>query len=252
MSCLKFFNTNLIDSSVITPSTVNANFPVSNLKDARRTKVFRSNTGSDNIVFDFGSAKDIDSFFIVGDPRTGLGVSSVTLELNSSNSWVSPAFSQVITLDTVFNLGISTFANQNYRYARLVLTSSSTYCELSKVFIGKHIDLGRGPSFNWSYQSDDLSKIQENRYGQKFVDTIIRQKKLNMSFNLLTKDQLSQLLEIIDSKSKTLPFFVELGDNTMIGNHDRFSGMVYLSSLPSVSNSSFSRYEMSMQLEEAT
>lgn len=252
MSCLKFFNNNLVDSAVITPSTENANFPASNLKDPRRTKVFRSTAASSNIVFDFGSAKDVDSFFIVGDLRTGLGVSTVTLELNSSNVWTSPAFSQVITLDSTFNMGVATFTLQNYRYARLVLTSGASFCELSKVFIGKHIDLGRGPSFNWSYQSDDLSKIQENRYGQKFVDTIIRQKKLNMSFNLLTKEQLSQVLEIIDTKSNTLPFFIELGDDNIINNHDRFSGMVYQSSNPSISNTSFSRYSLTLQLEEAT
>jgi len=252
MSCLKFFNNNLVDTAVITPSSEDATFPASNLKDPRRTKVFRSNTSSDNIVFDFGSAQNIDSFFIVGDIRTGLGVATVTLQLNSSNSWGSPAFSQVITLDTVFNMGIKIFTQQTYRYARLILTSGASFCEVSKVFIGKHIDLGRGPSFNWSYQSDDLSKIQENRYGQKFVDTIIRQKKLNLSFSLLSKDQLDQLLEIIDSKSYTLPFFIELGDDTIISNHDRFSGMVYLSSIPSVNNSSFARYALGLQLEEAT
>lgn len=252
MSCLKFFNNNLVDSAIITPSSEDANFPASNLKDPRRTKVYRSTTSSDFLGIDFGTAKEIDSFFIVGDPRTGLGISSITVEIDPGGNWFMPAFSQTVTLDDEFNMGVIVFPIINSQYAKISFTSSGSFCELSKIFIGKHIDLGRGPSFNWSYQSTDLSKIQENRYGQKFVDTIIRQKKINMSFSLLSKDQLAQLLEIIDSKSNTLPFFIELGDDTIINNHNRFSGMVYLSSIPSVSNSSFARYALGLQLEEAT
>jgi len=56
MSCLKFFNLNLVDSATLTPSTENLNFPASNLTDPRRSKVFRSTTKSDNIVLVVGSA----------------------------------------------------------------------------------------------------------------------------------------------------------------------------------------------------
>ena len=252
MSCLKFFNDNLVTatSTVGTPSTVNASFPLSNLSDSRRTKVFRTTANSGNIVFDFGSPKTIDSLFIVGNSQTGLGINSLTLELNSSNSWASPAFSQVITLSSKFNQGKATFTAQTYRYARVVFTSSASFCEISKLFIGQAIDLDRGPSFNWTYKSEDLSKVVENRYAQKFVDIISRQKRLSLSINLLNKDQLDQLFEIYDSKGLTYPFFIELGSDNMINDNRRFSGLVYLSSIPTITNNYFNRYSLTIEVEE--
>jgi hypothetical protein len=38
----------------------------------------------------------------------------------------------------------------------------------------------------------------------------------------------------------------------MINDHRRFSGMVYLNSMPTITNTSFGRYSMSMSMEEAT
>ncbi len=252
MSCLKFFNDNLVTetTTIGTPSTVNASFPLSNLNDPRRTKVFRTTSNSGNIVFDFGSAKAIDSIFIVGNSQTGLGINSLTLELNSSDSWGAPAFSQVISLSSEFNQGIASFTSQTYRYARIVFTSSASFCEISKLFIGQAIDLDRGPSFNWTYKSEDLSKVTENRYAQKFVDIISRRKRLSLSLSLLNKDQMELFFSLYDSKGLTYPFFIELGSDNMIDDHRRFSGLVYLNSIPTITNTYFNRYSLSIEVEE--
>jgi hypothetical protein len=37
----------------------------------------------------------------------------------------------------------------------------------------------------------------------------------------------------------------------MINDPNRFSGMVYLNSIPTITNTSFGRYSLSMTLEEA-
>jgi hypothetical protein len=72
-----------------------------------------------------------------------------------------------------------------------------------------------------------------------------------MQLSLLSKTQLEQIFELYDNNSTTKPFFVSLGDDVMITDHRRFSGMVFFNSIPTITNTSFGRYSISMQLEEA-
>lgn len=248
---LKIFTGNLIDNATFTASSQNLNFPPSNLKDPRRTKVFRTLTNTDTLILDFQETSEIDSIFVVDEPRNGFGVSTIALDLNSTSNFTSPAYSDTLTFSTVHGVGFKSFAQQDYRFARLSLTSTLGYCELSKVFIGKELALGRGPNFNWSYQDKDLSTIKENRYGQRFVDVITRQKQINISLSLLDKDQLDKIFKLYDENSTTKPFFISVGCVNMINDPNRFAGMVYLNSVPTITNTSFGRYSLSMTFEEA-
>jgi hypothetical protein len=251
MSCLQFFSGNLIDQATFTPSTENLNFPTSNLKDARRSKVFRTTSNTSTLILDFQETSEIDSIFIVDNPRNGFGISTLSFDLNATSNFTSPAYTDSLTFSTIHGLGYKIFTQQDYRFARLNMTSALGYCELSKVFLGKHIDLGRGPNFNWSYQNKDISTSRENRYGQKFIDIIGRQKVLNIALSLLNKDQLDQIFQIYDDKGTTKPLFVTIGDDTMVNDHRRFSGMVYINSVPTITNTSFGRYSLSLSFEEA-
>lgn len=248
---LLFYTGNLVNGAFITASSENLLFPVSNLLDPRRTKVFRSNTGVDSIIFDFQETSEIDSLFIVDEPRNGFGISTISLALNATSNFTSPAYTDTLTFSTKHGVGFKSFDLQEYRFAKLSLTSALGYCEISKIFIGKALDLGRGPSFNWTYQDKDLSQSKENRYGQKFVDIITRQRQFNISFSLLNKDQLDLLFELYDKHSNTKPFFVSIGCDTMINDVNRFAAMVYMNSVPTITNTSFGRYSLSMTLEEA-
>jgi hypothetical protein len=252
---IRFYVENLVDQAIsITPSTENALFPASNLQDHRRTKVFRSTTNSDNIVFDFGETSDINSIMIVDDPLNGFGVSTVTLELNGTNTWGAPAFSQALTFSTEHGVGYAEFSTQSYRFGRLVCTSSNSYIEIAQVFIGESVQIGpdRSPNYGWSYQNEDSSRITKNRYGQRFVDVIDRNKNVNMSFGLLTYEDMEDVYTILDHCGETKPFFMRLGCNSINVQDDRrFSGMFYLTSVPQVTNTSFNRYSLSFSLEEA-
>lgn len=248
---LKFFTGNLIDNATFTASSQNLNFPPSNLNDPRRTKVFRTLNNTDTLILDFQETSEIDSIFIVDEPRNGFGISTLALDLNATSNFTSPSYSDTLTFSTVHGVGFKSFTQQDYRFARLSLTSTLGYCELSKVFIGKELALGKGPSFGWSYQDKDLSTVKENRYGQRFVDVITRQKQVNISLSLLEKDQLDKIFKIYDENSNTKPFFVSIGCVNMINDPNRFAGMVYLNSVPVITNTSFGRYSLSMTLEEA-
>lgn len=248
----EIYSDNLIYQSTITASSENLLFPVSNIKDPRRTKVFRSVNNSDNIVLDFNETSDVDSFLITDNKFTGFGISTIILEFNATNEWSSPAETETITFDSVFGLGIAEFSVKSYRFCRIVMTSTLGYCEISKFFIGKKMELGRSINFGWSIKENELSTKQSNRYGQIFIDVIARQKVINASLGLLDKDQLDKINQWLDTVGETKPFFIKIGCDNMVNNNKRFSGMFYLSDIPTISNQNFGRYNMSMSFIEAT
>lgn len=248
----EIYSDNLVRQSIITASSENAQFPVDNILDPRRSKVYRSTSSSASIVFDFGETSEVDSFFLVADKRHGLGVSTITLEFSHTNVWSSPAATEVITLNAEYNAGYKEFAVKEYRFCRMVMTSTLSFCEIANVFIGKKLDLNRSINFNWSIKDNELSRKQTNRYGQIFSDIINKQRVINASLSLLDKDQLDKINSVIDLYGETKPFFVRIGCDNMVNNPLRFSGMFYFNDIPQISNPNFNKYNLSFSLIEAT
>ncbi len=230
-----FLYDNLIKSATLTPSTVSAQYPASNLVDDRRSKVYRSTANSANIVIDLGSAKDLDSFCIVHN-GTSFGITSITLEFNSSDSWASPAVSQAITLDTTHGIGYHIFnTTQTYRYARIVLASSLAYCEVSKIFLGKYASIGE-LTFEYpiKYKQNNNSTVTKNRLGQRFIDLINTQKEISGSISTMTKEELAPLLTMLDYTSFTLPIWLIFPQGNITTDNDRISGYYYLKDDPTL------------------
>jgi len=247
----EIYSDNLIHQSIITGSSQNALFPLSNILDPRTSKVYRSTDSTANIVFDFGETSEVDSFFIVGDKRNGLGVHTITLEFSHTNVWASPAASEVVTIDAAFNSGVTEFTTKSYRFCRLVATSTLSYVEIANIFIGKKLGLNRSINFNWSIKDNELSQKQTNRYGQIFSDIISRQRQISASISFLDKDQLDLINSVLDQHGETKPFFVKIGCENMVNNNLRFSGMFYFSDIPQISNPYFNKYNLSFSLIEA-
>lgn len=251
--CFKIYSTNLVDQSTIVASTENALFPVSNLQDPRRSKVYRSTTNSDNIVLDFQESSEVNGIFLVADKRAGFGVSSVVIEFNGTDSWGAPPYSISVPFSPVHGIGyVELPSTISYRFARIVLTSSLGYCELSKVFIGKDIGLTRSIGFGWTIKDEELSQKQKNRYGQTFVDVILRQKIIGFALRNMQKEDLALINNMLDRIGETKPFYLRLGDDTMVDDYRRFSGPVYLDDIPTITNAHFNRYNLSMSVKEVT
>lgn len=248
--CFSLYGTNLVDTATSTASTINAQFPLANLLDFRRSKVFRSTSNTSNVVFDFGSAKTVNGIFILADKRNGFGGQTMTVEFNSSDSWGSPAYSIAIPLSESLKLGNVSFPDISYRYARVVITSSLGYGELSKIFIGQKIALTSTINFGWSYKNEDTSIKSKNRYGQIFTDLISRQKTLSFMFKNITKDDLDLINLMLDDKGENKPFYITIGNDLMAVDYRRFSGGVVIDDIPTVTNSSFNRFNLSMVTKE--
>lgn len=252
MNGFEIYSNNLIYQSKITASTQNAQFPLNNILDPRTSKVFRTTASTGSIVFDFNETSEVDSFFIVGDKRNGLGVHTITLEFNHLNEWTAPAATVSALIDAEYNSGFVEFPVKEYRFCRMVMTSTLSYCEIANIFLGNKLNLGRSINFNWSIRDNELSTKQTNRYGQVFSDIIGKQRTVNAGLSLLDKDMLDKINYMIDFYGETRPFFVRIGCDNMVNNNLRFSGFYYFNDIPQISNPSFGRYNLSMTLVEAT
>lgn len=250
---IKILATNLVDQSVISATSENLLFPLSNLKHPFRSKVFRSTSNSTSVVFDLLETSEIDSIMVVPEKRNGFGVASITLELNATSDFSTPGFSVALEINTKHNLAKAFFALQEYRFARIVLTSTLGYCEVSKVFIGKAIEFenGSGIDLGWKYQDKTLSTSKKNGYGQKFIDKRPRQKNISFALRALNQDELDQVFELYDGNGSTKPFFMFLGTADMINDPARFSGMFFMENEPDILNRSFALYDLGVQIEEA-
>lgn len=252
----KFLVYNLLPEAVITPSSVDAQYPASNLVDDRRTKTFRSTSNDTSIVLDFGTARAMDCLLMVDSGISSFGFITATIELNTSNTWVTPAYTQSVTIDSDNGFAYAEFSSkQTYRYARLVLTNTAGYCEVSKFFIGEAVDLGDiGFNYPVKFNKGTNATVQKNRLGQRFIDEINSQKTLSGSINNLTPDELDKVLEITDYASFTKPIWVYFPSNQshLINNPNRLSGYYYLKDDPDDTLSAGNYWSLSFQLEEGT
>jgi hypothetical protein len=256
MSCTKFYFNNLALDAVLTPETENAQFPVENIQDARRTKVFRSTSNSDFIYFDFGSAEPIDSIFLVGHTLDGLGFTTASLELNSVATWVgSPGATIAITVDSANNIAFGELGSPvTFRYAKLILTSTLGYCEVSKIFIGVGENLGTENDFSYPLNVTfaNNSTIQKNRYGQRFVDEINEQKKFSGDLKTMTNAEVEVIHDLARQNSNTKPFFLRISNVNVFTDNDRVNGYYYLTSEPQFSYESGGFWSVSLAMEEGT
>lgn len=251
---MKFYAYNLVDqdTTVITPTEEVALFPISNLKDIRRTKVYRSSTNTVTIVFDFINPQPVDSILLADNPLTGFNFNTpVTVQANATDEWSSPAIDTTLTnKDDEHGIAyLELTSPENYRFWRLSFNSTS-YVELSTLFIGKRIEFtDSGIEFGWSYQDRPNVTKTENRYKQAFFDEINEQKIISATMRYLNKDEIDQVFEMYDYNGVTKPLFVRI-DCDILNNRNRFSGYMRFINKEPIVNSAPSLYDFTFRLEE--
>lgn len=249
---ITFYSDNLVDQANITADSENLQFPLINIKDQRRTKVFRSTENNSSVVFDLMETSTIDSFLIVSNPNDGFGVSTVTIEANATNEWSSPAFTTTLPFSIKHGIGLRELDTAiNFRFVRFVLTSSLGYCELSNVFIGKKTKPGRGLNYGWSFKDEDLSEVKLNRYDQQFADLIGRQRIFNGIIQNLDDVNLELLFSVTDKKGKVKPLFVKIGCADSYVDPYRFIAMVFFQSIPTNTQRFYKNFGFPVALKEA-
>jgi hypothetical protein len=231
-----FFAHNLVPDAAITASSANNQFPLINLKDTRRTRVFRSTSGSVQITFDLGSIKDIDAVLLVDSGVSGFGFSSGVVQLSDDNIWDGVPTHE-IEIEGKFGFAELLFPEtQQSRYVKISFENTGeSFCEISKIFIGEKSSVGDlSFSYPLTYRHKTNANIQKNRLGQLFIDEINKQKELEGSFNTINKSELEDLFKILDHVSTTIPLWIWFPEGAMTENNKRISGYYFLDGDPSM------------------
>lgn len=121
---------NVIADATITPSTEATGYEVENLYDGNPAKPWKATATTGNIVFNFGSAQNIDLVALIHHNLTaGL---EVRIQGNASDSWGSPTLNQAITIPAYDEDGfpvnpwidLSALSN-SFQYWRLVVVGTN-------------------------------------------------------------------------------------------------------------------------------
>lgn len=249
-----FLVNNLINQAEFLPDSVNAQYPAENLKDIRRTKVYRSTTNAANLVLDFGTQRDINIVALVDAGNTGFGFDDITLELNHTNSWATPIYSAPISVDYLNGFAYLILpSTYSVRFARLVITGSAGYCELSKVFIGESYNIGE-LSFDYpvTYKQNNNASVSKNRLGQRFIDEINTQKEISGNISTMTKEEVAPLMEMVDYASFTNPIWLVFPEGNITTDNDRINGYYFLKDDPTMSFVVGNYWNTSLSFEEGT
>lgn len=260
MAKIRLLTFNLItqDATIISANSENSLFPLSNLKDSRTTKEFRTQTGttSAQVVFDFITTEPVTDVAMVGNSLQGFSLDgTVTIEANITNTWGSPGFSTSLAISDFYNFGHTSFAEENYRFWRLSFSNAIDFTGLSNVFIGKNLmedPFERNINFGWSYENRSNSKFQQNRYKQRFFDKVNNQKIIGATFSNLNKTDYEALQDAFDLNDIFEPLWAVIDPNESFStDKERFAGQFFINKIPQAKNTSFSRYQLNLSLREA-
>ena len=110
MGCSKIFNYNLINQEITNILGVNGNalFPANNIKDAQTTRVYRSTTSTDRIIFDIVSKMSEEDKFLLGKKN------SVTLA--EFNLYKDTLLGGAVTIEDIPNKEFQKILSKEFSY----------------------------------------------------------------------------------------------------------------------------------------
>ena len=218
---IKFFWNNLFDSATLTASSADADFPVSNLKNPLRKKVWKTSgetSGTASLVIDHGAATSVSSI-ILANYDWSSAPSTLDLEFNATDSWGAPSETEALTWAATpdaygnKNVIVKTFASKSYRYNRLNVVYSPgavpTDWELGRVFVGSYFEPTRDYLNTHSEVIIDDSIISTSVGGQKYVDEIEKYREKRMNFMVTTYAQWRSFQLLFNSIGIGKDIFVE-------------------------------------------
>ncbi len=260
MSNIKFFNFNLVNQRVTDiledVGGANAFFPVTNIADDRTTKVYRSPDGVllASVVFDFKTVEDVDSVLVVPDSVNGnFGFTSLTIEANATNVWGAPAFTTALVPNDEEGFGFKAFPIENYRFWRITGVNTSGFVEISKVFIGKAVELLENNwGMGWTRKLKDRSTSQENNYGQEFWNLRNKIVTYRGGFELLTPTEFETILGIYEANGRHTPCWVMMDqEGVVFDTIEKFSAYGKLANDPPQKNQAFKLFDMPMVIKQS-
>lgn len=256
MSNIAFLSENLADAAVLTltTGTENAQFPLVNLTNDATAVKFRSQENDVVVLFDLQQTRAIDTFALHGDTNSTLGVTTVSVKTSLTTDFTA-ATAIPITLSPENLIGYEFFTEVNHRYVELTLSGTGSFAELSKVFIGKRVELEfQNLSIDsFRYGRRDNSITSANSYDQLFVDKRNSTKFVSGSLQFCTKTEQETLDEIFNRHQRSVPLWMIIDRNSQAINDGQFKLTTYgyLQDVPLWSANGGQHYSANIRINQA-
>jgi hypothetical protein len=209
---MRLFYKNYADIATLTEGTQNIYFPVENLQDVDKDKLYKDlgTTTSWSVVFDCLTAIPVTSCILFNHNLTG-GETNIKVEGNDTNVWTAPAVSETLTYaaDTI----LKNFTGGSYRYWRITFTKANAtdIRSVGRVYLGPSL-LARSPDRKGlSVGVTDNATITTTDDGKVFAaaKNIIRNWTIPWS-NLLASSGATTLLAIMTDLGAHTPLFFQI------------------------------------------
>jgi hypothetical protein len=209
---MRLFYSNYADIATLTEGTQNPYFPVENLQDVDKDKVYKDlgTTTSWSVVFDCLTAVSVTSCILFNHNLTGTET-DIKVEGNATNSWGSPSVSETLTYaaDTI----LKNFTGGSYRYWRITFTKANAtdIRSVGRVYLGPSL-LARSPDRKGlSRGISDNAIITTTDDGKVFASArnIIRNWTIPWS-NLLASSGATDLFTIVSDLGAHTPLFFQI------------------------------------------
>lgn len=161
------FGYNFLDGTD-TASSENPSYPLSNIKDYEHLKRhWRSTVITESWVKrNFGQPKNLLAVCL-----DDVNFTTVTIQGNATDTWTSPAFSQVFTISkdkrTQRYKGYLTLSGFNYKWLRILIPAQTPVDGLSAFRIGRLVclntvfELSESHGFTYEYSADEKMETNE-------------------------------------------------------------------------------------------
>lgn len=205
------FHTNLSDTATLTASSTSAALAVANVQTEQARNKWRSgaSTATEYIVGDMGSAKAVTAVIIHAHTLLATDT-SIKFQMNSSDSWSSPAYS--VDLTWADKTIAKTFAAQTYQYFRIVFTkaTAASFRDIGRVFVGAYTTVSMHPDNDPEWNMIDASEVDQSVGGDEFAEVKAMRRTAKVNYSSLPETEAANLRTFFTAVGKFLPFFVQL------------------------------------------
>lgn len=213
---IRFAAENQVTSSNISSTTANASFPLSNLTNDFRYKVFKpTSMTAQRITIDLGWIGYVGFVALIGQLDEPFPISqgaTFKIQANNVEDWTSPPLDLAMTWG---GLGGFRFlddqADSSYKYWSFYFDDPQNEIgSFSHIYVGEYQTLTfSNVTRGFQHTHIDPSVAQESDSGALFFRDRAKYKKFdNVGINYLTKSDYDQFEQIVFNQGKTRPFYV--------------------------------------------
>lgn len=193
---------NEVMDATLTAATHEANYPVSNLKDTRLSRIYQSTSGTAQYILIAGTAITASCLLIAAhDIPSG---ATITIQGNDIDSWGAPSFSESVTQSD--DIMAHYFTSASYNYWRLYVNTAAAFIigglHLGAYTIAPYLDLG------YAMNDNDAAIVDISAGGQAYATETYQYRTGKFSIPEFSHSQRAEMRIFWESVGLHTPFYL--------------------------------------------